>query len=63
MATASSQGVTRLLRTWSLGDDTALEALIPLICRKLRQRAQCYTDRGRPGHTRRTPAAAGAARP
>jgi RNA polymerase sigma factor (TIGR02999 family) len=56
MATASSQGVTRLLRAWSRGDEAALEALIPLIYRELRQRAHRYMGRERPGHTLQTTA-------
>jgi RNA polymerase sigma factor (TIGR02999 family) len=56
MATASSQGVTRLLRAWSRGDEAALEALIPLIYKELRQRAHRYMGRERPGHTLQTTA-------
>ena len=56
MAMASSQEVTRLLRAWSRGDETALEALIPLIYRELRQRAHRYMARERPGHTLQTTA-------
>jgi len=54
VATTSSQGVTQLLRTWSRGDGTAIEALIPLIYKELRQRAHRYMDRERPGHTLQT---------
>ena len=56
MATASSQEVTQLLRAWSRGDEAALEALIPLIYRELRQRAHRYMGRERPGHTLQTTA-------
>jgi RNA polymerase sigma factor (TIGR02999 family) len=56
MATASSQEVTRLLRAWSRGNEAALEALIPLIYRDLRQRAHRYMGRERPGHTLQTTA-------
>jgi RNA polymerase sigma-70 factor (ECF subfamily) len=52
----SSQEVTRLLRAWSRGDEAALEALIPLIYRELRQRAHRYMRRERPGHTLQTTA-------
>jgi hypothetical protein len=51
MATASSQEVTRLLRAWSWGDEIAIEALIPLIYRELRQRVHRYMGHERPGHT------------
>jgi hypothetical protein len=43
-----------LLRAWSRGDETALEALIPLIYKELRQRAHRYMDRERPGHTQKS---------
>jgi RNA polymerase sigma-70 factor (ECF subfamily) len=56
MATAPSHEVTRLLRAWSRGDETALEALIPVIYRELRQRAHRYMRRERPGHTLQTTA-------
>jgi RNA polymerase sigma-70 factor, ECF subfamily len=56
LTTTSSQGVTQLLRAWSLGDETALEALIPLVYRELRQRAHGYMRRERPGHTLQTTA-------
>jgi hypothetical protein len=49
MATASSQEVTRLLRTWSRRDEAALEALIALICKDLRQEAHRQRGRERPG--------------
>jgi RNA polymerase sigma factor (TIGR02999 family) len=56
MATASSQEVTRLLRAWSLGDEAALEALIPLIYNELRQRAHRYMGRERKGNSLQTTA-------
>jgi hypothetical protein len=62
MATASSEEVTRLLRAWSRGDE-ALEALIPLICKELRQRAHRYVGRERRGNSRKTTEAEGTARP
>ena len=43
-----------MLRTWSRGDGTAIEALIPLIYKELRQRAHRYMGRERPGHTLQT---------
>ena len=51
MGTASPADVTQLLQAWSHGDERALEALIPLIYRGLRQRAHRYTRGERPGHT------------
>jgi len=45
-----------LLRTWSRGDGTAIEALIPLIYKELRQRAHRYMGRERRGHTLQTTA-------
>ena len=51
-----ARSVTLLLRAWSGGDQTALEALIPLIYRELRERAHRYMGRERPGHTLQTTA-------
>ena len=48
---AASRDVTRLLRAWSDGDDTALELLVPLIESELRRLAQAYMARERKGHT------------
>jgi RNA polymerase sigma-70 factor (ECF subfamily) len=56
MATASPRDVTQLLQAWSRGEEQALEALIPLIYRELRQRAHRYMGRERPGHTLQTTA-------
>jgi RNA polymerase sigma-70 factor (ECF subfamily) len=56
LPTTSSQGITQLLRAWGRGDQAALEALIPLIYRELRQRAHRYMGRERPGHTLQTTA-------
>jgi RNA polymerase sigma factor (TIGR02999 family) len=56
MATASSQEVTRLLRAWGRGDEAALEALIPLIYKELRQRAHRYMSRERRGNSLQTTA-------
>ena len=56
MATASSHEVTQLLQAWGQGDEAALEKLVPLIYRELRQRAHRYMGRERPGHTLQTSA-------
>lgn len=56
MATASSQEVTQLLRAWGRGDEAALETLIPLIYRDLRQRAHRYMGRERRGNSLQTTA-------
>jgi hypothetical protein len=48
LATTPSQEVTRLLRAWSWGDETALEALIPLIYKELRLQAHRSMGRERP---------------
>jgi RNA polymerase sigma factor (TIGR02999 family) len=56
MDAASPGDVTQLLQAWSRGDERALEALIPLIYRDLRERAHRYMGRERPGHTLQTSA-------
>lgn len=48
---AASRNVTRLLRAWSDGDETALERLVPLIEDELRRLARAYMSRERTGHT------------
>jgi RNA polymerase sigma factor (TIGR02999 family) len=48
--------VTELLQAWSQGDERALQDLIPLIYRDLRQRAHRYMGRERAGHTLQTSA-------
>src|SRR5262249_59138695 len=56
MVTASPQEVTQLLHAWSRGEEAALEQLIPLIYKELRQRAHRYMDRERAGHSLQTTA-------
>jgi RNA polymerase sigma factor (TIGR02999 family) len=56
MATTSPHEVTQLLQAWGQGDQGALEKLIPLIYRDLRQRAHRYMGRERAGHTLQTSA-------
>lgn len=48
---AASRDVTRLLRAWSDGDETALELLVPLIEGELRRLARAHMARERKGHT------------
>jgi RNA polymerase sigma factor (TIGR02999 family) len=43
--------VTILLERWSKGDEEALEALVPLVYRELRQLAASYLRRERKDHT------------
>lgn len=51
MGAAPAPEVTRLLMSWSKGDRSALEALMPLVYGELRQLASAYLRRERPGHT------------
>jgi RNA polymerase sigma factor (TIGR02999 family) len=51
MAAPSSQGVTRLLKAWSNGEQEALEQLIPLVYNELHRLAHRYMERERHGHT------------
>jgi RNA polymerase sigma-70 factor (ECF subfamily) len=48
---APPQVVTRLLRAWSDGDETALAQLVPLVEAELRRLARAYMARERKGHT------------
>ena len=43
--------MTRLLRAWSDGDETALAQLVPLVEAELRRLARAYMARERKGHT------------
>jgi RNA polymerase sigma factor (TIGR02999 family) len=43
--------ITELLAKWSAGDQEALDALLPLIYKELRQVAHRYLRHERPGHT------------
>jgi DNA-directed RNA polymerase specialized sigma24 family protein len=43
--------VTNLLERWGKGDDEALETLLPLVYRELRQLAANYLRRERKDHT------------
>lgn len=46
---AAPADVTALLQAWSQGDQQAHDALLPLVYEELRQRAQAYMRRERPG--------------
>lgn len=46
-----SQPVTELLVRWRAGDQDALERLIPVVYKELRQIAHYHLKRERPGHT------------
>jgi RNA polymerase sigma-70 factor (ECF subfamily) len=56
MATHSTHDVTVLLQAWSRGDDEALQKLIPLVYRDLRQAARRYMAGERSGHILQTTA-------
>ena len=47
----SSSEVTELLLSWGNGNDSAREALLPLVYEDLRRIARSYLRRERPGHT------------
>lgn len=51
MSETSTQQVTRLLRDWSNGDQSALEQLTPLVYSELRRLAGRYLRKERPDHT------------
>ena len=46
-----SHPVTELLVRWKAGDQGALEALVPLVYKELRNVARYHLQRERPGHT------------
>jgi len=48
--------VTEVLRAWNLGDDAALEDLVPLVYGELHRLARGYMSRERPGHILETTA-------
>ncbi len=53
---ASSPEVTRLLRAWSEGEETALDQLVPLVHQELHRLARHYMQREHTGHTLQTTA-------
>jgi RNA polymerase sigma factor (TIGR02999 family) len=48
--------ISRLLRAWSEGDQSALQGLTPIVYEELRRLAHYYMERERPGHTLQTTA-------
>lgn len=48
--------ISKLLRAWSDGDESALNGLTPIVYKELRHLAHRYMDRERPGHTLQTTA-------
>ena len=56
MTTHSPKEITRLLLAWGDGDESALEALTPLVYEELRRRAHRYMGGERVGHTLQTTA-------
>ena len=56
MTTHSTHDVTVLLQAWSQGDEEALQKLMPLVYRDLRQAARRYMAGERPGHILQTTA-------
>jgi RNA polymerase sigma factor (TIGR02999 family) len=56
MLSTSSHDVTRLLKAWNAGEESALEKLIPLIYGELHRAAQRYMARERSEHTLQTTA-------
>ncbi len=53
---SSSRNVTELLRAWGKGDQSALEALTPLVYDELHRMARRYMSRENEGHTLQTTA-------
>lgn len=51
-----TKGISKLLRAWSEGDQSALDGLTPIVYEELRRLAHYYMDRERPGHTLQTTA-------
>jgi RNA polymerase sigma-70 factor, ECF subfamily len=51
-----SQNVTNLLRAWAAGDESALDALTPLVYDRLHRLAHSYMSREQDGHTLQTTA-------
>jgi hypothetical protein len=48
---ADARDVSKLLRAWSKGDQSALEALTPIVYDELHRLARRYMQRERPGHS------------
>jgi RNA polymerase sigma factor (TIGR02999 family) len=56
MKAISKEQVTQLLQAWNLGDEAALEGIIPLVYEELRRLAHNYMRRERPDHVLQTTA-------
>ena len=56
VASASTHEITRLLQAWGAGDNSALEALTPLVYNELHRLAHHYMAREHPGQTLQTTA-------
>ena len=52
----NTNDISRLLRAWSDGDQSALNGLTPIVHEELRRLAHRYMERERPGHTLQTTA-------
>src|SRR5262249_55154891 len=52
----NTNDISRLLRAWSEGDQSALNGLTPIVYEELRRLAHYHMDRERPGHTLQTTA-------
>ena len=48
--------ISKLLRSWSDGRQSALDELTPIVYKELRRLAHRYMDRERPGHSLQTTA-------
>src|SRR5689334_16619194 len=55
-ARVSTNDVSRLLRAWNGGDQSALDGLVRIVYNELRRLAHHYMARERPGHTLQTTA-------
>jgi RNA polymerase sigma-70 factor (ECF subfamily) len=55
-SSSASEDITRLLRAWSDGDESALDALIPLVYDELHRAAHSYMVREAPDNTLQTTA-------
>lgn len=51
MSQPPSQAVSELLVQWKAGDQQALDRLVPLLYKELREIARAHLQRERPGHT------------
>jgi RNA polymerase sigma factor (TIGR02999 family) len=56
LQSSQSANISRLLKAWGGGDETALERLTPLVYDELRRMARRYMRRERPGNTLQTTA-------